>query len=279
MLKEEILKKKLYRVIQLILLALILYSAYQISSYFYSRQQAQKELDSYQQIVEDIRHEQVEEGEESEQGTDSNPNQADKMADKGQVAQVSLARFRQLNKDIVSYINIEDLGVSYPVVHKDNNYYLRRNLKEEYSIAGSIFMEEANKTNFGDMNTIIYGHNMNNAITKSAQMFEPIIQYEDQDFVDQGKGLIIEMFTDQGVNRYQVFSAYYSHAYYDYRTINMSKSEWIDYLEKMKDLSIADFGPVKMDENSQILTLSTCDNITDDGRFAVHAVLINDWND
>lgn len=288
-------KKNIIRLIQFALIIVILYCLYDIGSYYYGRYKADKEFDEYKDIVADTAlgsHKKSSSGSKNgsedgaitdginAQGTDllhliDQKSFKDHKAEYDQVAKDSLIKFRSKNEDIYSYINIPELDVSYPVVHKDNEYYLRRNLKKEYSIAGTIFMEEKNNPDLTDMNTVIYGHNMSNAITKSAEMFEPILKYADQGFVDSRQDHYIELYTKNGVNRYKVFSAYYSNAYYDYRTLNMDKSEWKSYLDKIVKDSETNFKDVNLNKDSRIITLSTCDNVTDDGRFAVHAVLVN----
>lgn len=68
------------------------------------------------------------------------------------------------NKDVVAWIRFKHPKIiSYPVMQKnDNDFYLHRNIKKEYSFAGSIFMDYHNNKDFSDSNTLIYGHNMAN---------------------------------------------------------------------------------------------------------------------
>lgn len=278
-------KKKIIKLIQFILIIIIAYSLYNIGSYYYGRYKAGKEFDSYKDLVSDsykqveTRDEKKEEKEEKEDfDIFSIMTREDFKKYKSQydeVAKKSLAKFKAKNEDIVSYINIPGMSVKYPIVFKDNDFYLRRNLAKEYSWAGSIFIEETNKPDFSDMNTVIYGHNMSNSYIKTAEMFSPIIKFDDEKFVKSREEHFIDIFTENGVQRYKIFSAYYVDASVDYRTTNMDAKDWLTYLENFKSKSLVDFGPVEFDENTKIITLSTCDNVNDDGRFALHAIKLD----
>lgn len=283
-------KKNIIRFIQLILIIIIIYSLYQIGSYYYGRYKAGKEFDKYTDLV----SQSLEEVDSKEKNSD---NKKDGKNDKknsfdifsimtledfkkyktkyDEIAKQSLLKFKKKNEDIVSFINIPGLSVRYPIVFKDNDFYLRRNLAKEYSWAGSIFLEETNSPDFSDMNTVIYGHNMSNSYIKAAEMFDPIIKYSDQYYVRSRKNHYIDIFTDKGVERYQIFSAYFVDAGADYRTSNMEPSDWIDYQNELKNRSKFDYSDVKFTEKSKVITLSTCDNVNDDGRFTVHAIRID----
>ena len=65
------------------------------------------------------------------------------------------------NQDVVGWLYVEALGISYPVVQgTDNDYYLHMTYQKTYNFAGTIFIDYANNRNFQDLNTIVYGHNM-----------------------------------------------------------------------------------------------------------------------
>lgn len=61
----------------------------------------------------------------------------------------------------------------------DNAWYLTRNEKGEYSVAGSIFLDFRNNKNLADNFNIIYGHRMS-----QGRMFSDIAKFEDKDFFD-----------------------------------------------------------------------------------------------
>lgn len=83
------------------------------------------------------------------------------------------------NKDVVGWIRFKHPKIiSYPIMQKDDNdFYLHKNIKKEYSFAGSIFMDYHNHKNFLDSNTLIYGHNMANE-----SMFGSLKKYNEKSY-------------------------------------------------------------------------------------------------
>lgn len=260
--------------IQIILIGIILYSSYKIIDYNYGRYKAGKLYDQYEDGMGD--------SELISKGLTGQEAEGDKKETKKKFEALTkdgLAKLKKKNSDIIAFLNIPDLDIRYPVVHKDNVYYLRRDLNKQYSLAGTLFVEEYNKKDFSDMNTVIYGHNMSNALVKSAQMFEPLIKLADKEYVASKNNHYIELYTDQGVKVYRVFSAHYDIATSDYRTLNIADNKRVGYLNSLQKKSKVKFSDCKFTTESRILTLSTCDNVTDEGRFAVHAVLVEDYDD
>ena len=84
------------------------------------------------------------------------------------------------NSDIIAWIYSKDTPINNPIVKADDNsFYLRRDINGKYSIAGTLFMDYRNESDFSDNNTIIYGHNMNNDT-----MFGSITEYRKQEYFE-----------------------------------------------------------------------------------------------
>ena len=67
------------------------------------------------------------------------------------------------NRDVVAWIYVPGTNINFPVLQGDTNYtYLRHNIDREFSVGGSIFMDALNCSSFGDLSTMIHGHNMRN---------------------------------------------------------------------------------------------------------------------
>ena len=64
--------------------------------------------------------------------------------------------------DIYAWIRIPGTKVDYPIVQRegDNGYYLNHTIDGKKKTEGSIYTEDYNSKDFGDANTVIYGHNM-----------------------------------------------------------------------------------------------------------------------
>jgi sortase B len=87
---------------------------------------------------------------------------------------------KQENNDIIGWIYCPDTPINYPVVKgKDNNQYLRADLKGKYLVSGTIFADYRNNEVGEDKNYIVYGHNM-----KTSTMFGTLVKYKDQTYYD-----------------------------------------------------------------------------------------------
>ncbi len=87
---------------------------------------------------------------------------------------------KQENSDVVGWIYCPDTPINYPVVKgKDNNQYLRADLKGKYLISGTLFADYRNGEFGKDANYIVYGHNM-----KNGTMFGTLMKYKEQAYYD-----------------------------------------------------------------------------------------------
>ena len=92
------------------------------------------------------------------------------------------------------------LGISYPVLYSgDNKKYLRTDIYGNRHIAGCIFLEGLNQSDFSDYYNIIYGHNMDDG-----SMFGNLKKYKDEGFWNENQYFTI--YTENTVYRYQIFS-------------------------------------------------------------------------
>ena len=94
---------------------------------------------------------------------------------------------REVNEDIVAWIQIPGIGVDYPVVQgRDNEHYLHYTFDGKANKAGSIFLDYRNRADFTDRRVILYGHNM-----KDGSMFSNLKKYQDAGFrKEQGRILL-----------------------------------------------------------------------------------------
>lgn len=93
---------------------------------------------------------------------------------------IDFAGLKAVNEDIIAWLKVGAIDISYPVTQgKDNDYYLHNTFENQPNIAGCIFMDHGCKKDFSDPNTIIYGHNMRNL-----SMFGKLKQFRDQAVFD-----------------------------------------------------------------------------------------------
>ncbi len=90
---------------------------------------------------------------------------------------IDFAALKAVNEDIIGWLVVEALDISYPIVQsEDNDFYLHRTTEKTYNFAGSIFLDYMNKPDFSDCHSIVYGHNM-----KNGSMFGTLKQFRDKD--------------------------------------------------------------------------------------------------
>ena len=167
----------------------------------------------------------------------------------------SIASLQNINEDIRGWIKMDNTNIDYPIViGEDNNEYLDKDYKKEFSTAGSIFMDYRNNKDFNNDYTIIYGHNM-----KSNQMFADVKRFEEKQFFDtHEKGTL---YTANDVYEIQIYSFQKVDAFSD-TTYNLRT-----YKDKRNKDLITFFTQnamykktVNISEKDKILVLSTCDN-------------------
>lgn len=119
----------------------------------------QKGNDTYDELLQ-----YVEEPDEKMNGDTKQAPDTDNQAEvRNPYLQVDFAGLKAVNPDIIAWIQIPALDISYPVVlGNDKDYYLYHLFDGKKNINGSIFVDYHNQPDFVDSNTIVYGHNMKN---------------------------------------------------------------------------------------------------------------------
>ena len=174
------------------------------------------------------------------------------------------------NPDYRGWIYIEALpNISYPIMQStDNDYYLHRTYERADLFAGSIFLDYQSSGDFTDMNTLVYGHNM-----KDDSMFGIL-----QSIMDDALYRVSPYFwilTPNGNYKYKMFSMFstdvYSEAYILHKYPNQA---FVDWIGKMKSISMVDMGEMEYDEDSLVVTLSTCISGQGPDRFLILGIRV-----
>lgn len=175
----------------------------------------------------------------------------------------------KINNDTVGYLSINNTKINYPVVQSDtNSYYLNRDFNKRKNSMGWIFMDYRNNATALDKNTIIYGHNIKQGI-----MFGTLKYALNSSWYKKESNQIITFNTPLQNMKWQIFSVYKIPATEDYlKNEFASNEEYLEFANMLKSRSLYDF-KVEIDENSKILTLSTC--FSHSTRHVVHAVLVS----
>lgn len=237
-------KDLLRRIVLLICVCVFCYSAYNLGSIFLEYKQMD---DSNEEIEETYVTEATEE--------------------EGAYKKIDFDALLKRNPDVKGWIDIPDTRVSYPILQGEtNDTYIHSDIDKKEFRAGSIFIASENENPFVDLNTVIYGHNMNNG-----SMFNNIKSYTKQEFANEHPYVYIYL-PDGTVSRYKVVAAHiipeksvlYNTAITDIQAF---------YEEMLKTSSIeVDFDKTL---NNPVITLSTCTSRGSDSgeRNVVHAVL------
>lgn len=176
----------------------------------------------------------------------------------------------QKNSDTVGWLTINNTKVNYPVVQSSaNSYYLNRDFNKKKNSMGWIFMDYRNNPVELDQNTIIYGHNIKQGI-----MFGTIKNMMNSSWYNKAQNQIITFNTPTKNMKWQIFSLYKINATEDYlKNEFATPEEYLEFINMIRGRSIKNFN-VEVNENSKILTLSTC--FSHSSRHVVHAVLIEE---
>ena len=185
---------------------------------------------------------------------------------------VEFDKLKAENPDVIGWIrfdNQDELGINYPILYSgDNEKYLRTDLYGNSHIAGCIFLEGLNKSDFSDYYNIIYGHNMNDG-----SMFGSLKKYKDDGFWK--KNQYFTVYSETTAYRYRIFS--YEDAVNGgdvYKVGYQPGEEYQKFIDQMIKDSDVDTG-VKPQTSNKILTLSTCTGNGYSKRLAIHAVCVD----
>lgn len=181
---------------------------------------------------------------------------------------IDFESLKEVNSDIVGWLKIRALDLSYPVVQgEDNDYYLHQSFEQEYLFAGCLFVNFENNSDFTDQNTIIYGHNM-----KNGSMFGSLKKFRDEEVYNKSKYFWI--FTEDIIFQYRIFSArVVNKVGQTYQTVFTDDEEFQEFLDTAMEDSEVDNSNVTISTDDKVVTLSTCtgDSAT---RFVVQGKLV-----
>ncbi|MGW8115633.1 class B sortase [Caproicibacterium sp. NSD3] len=180
---------------------------------------------------------------------------------------IDFLSLKKINPDIVGWITSDGTEIDYPIVQgNDNDDYLHRLFTGESNKMGSIFMDARNHGDFGDKNTIIYGHNM-----KDGSMFASLAKYEEQSYYNRFPTIFL--YTPNGNFVIELFAGVLVNG--DQSSIRLDfkdDSDFEDYVGSLKQLSTFKSNTT-VRANDRIITLCTCSYEFNNARFALFGKL------
>ena len=250
-----------------VLLVVCVFSGYKIVTTYLDYQKADSTYEDlqnkYVQTVPDTsEQDETDDKDTTGEGTQPSETEPDEPISELVKISVDFDALLQENKDIVGWIYCEDTPISYPVVQgKDNNEYLRADLKGKYLVSGTIFVDYRNGELGADRNYIIYGHNM-----KNSTMFGTLVKYKQQSYYDAHP--TITYLTPNGNYTIELIAGLVVNMTDIIYQANPSEDEFAAYLTKALEKSTFDSG-LTFSENDTLVTLSTCSYEFDNARYVV----------
>lgn len=173
------------------------------------------------------------------------------------------------NSDIAGWLKIEGTNIDYPVmqpVAQSSDFYLNHDFDGKEDINGSLFLDSRNVLSEPNDNMIIYGHNM-----KSGMMFGELKQYLEPQYWREHKKVTFNTIYEKG--EYEIVAVCLSKVaegnagefkYYDFIDAG-NKKAFRRFVKNIKKLNIMD-EEIDLSYGDKLLTLSTCNSYTEDGR-------------
>lgn len=194
-------------------------------------------------------------------------------AEKLTAMKASLTALKAKNPDVYGWIYVEGTTIDHPIMRgSDNDYYLNHAYTGEALPIGSIFLDYNTKDTLTDnFNAVIYGHNVVAVSGSKSSMFHDVTKFLDADFFNSNK---IYIYTMDGVFIYKAVSIYPTTAdYFYYRTEFPNETTFLKFANEMVANSKVPSGE-SFSSGDTMITLSTCTNGASDGRYALHAKLM-----
>lgn len=181
---------------------------------------------------------------------------------------VDFAVLQAQNPDIVGWIYSEGTVINYPILQGvDNQQYLRRLYDGTKSTLGSIFLDFRNLSDFSDLNSLVYGHNI-----RSGQMFASLSSYREQEYYEEHP--VMWLLTPDKSYRIDLIAGMVVPSDSEVYEIYSYPEDLRSGLAYVLSNSTFDAGDVDAAAVERIVTLSTCSYDYNDARYVVIGSLI-----
>lgn len=184
-----------------------------------------------------------------------------------------VAKLKKLNGDAVAWVKVDDTRIDYPVAYtpSDPEYYLHRNLKKEYSSAGTPFFGQGSDPGSATTNSmIVYAHHM-----RDGSMFAELEKFSDAGW---GETHSISYTDKSGTYSYRAVAAWHEDlsgsGYWHYwdNVGTLDAKQMNKFAEKVRSHDASYGGDAEISSKDKVLMLSTCSYGTSNERFVVVAV-------
>lgn len=204
-----------------------------------------------------------------------------------------LLQFRELlevNEDVKGWIKIDnqvtgenDTKIDYVVMQhpEDPEYYLARRWNDKKKVKkGSLFLDYKSSVEKNTQNLVIHGHNM----TTTDDMFHYLLKYNELEYYKEHP--LISFDTIYQTGQWKIFAVFITNGSSKKEELfNFTKSEFtsssdfLNLIYQMRIRSLYQTDSIDINENDQILTLSTCSYEVDNYRTVIVARKVRDGED
>ena len=185
--------------------------------------------------------------------------------------------------DVKGWLIIPDTNIDYVVTQgtaANPNYYLDKDIHGNYSKAGTLYLDINGSVEASTKNLVIHGHNM---VSTEEKMFHYLLEYKKTSYYKEHP--LINFDTIYSTGQWKVFAVFISNGsddkepLFDYRkaTFNDS-SEFLNFVYQIRIRSILNTD-VDINEDDQLLCLSTCSYEVDNYRTVVVARKVREGED
>ena len=262
-------KKTLFTLTVLLLVAAFGVSAFMVVNYFVDGKKQADRMDELAQAVSEAQTETTTEA--TTEGT-TETTEPKETTEPGILP--GYKDIYEQNNDTVGWIKMEGTKINYPVLQTpdDPNYYLYRDFDKKESKRGSIYAWGEADINKPSDNITLFGRHM-----ADGSMFAGLNEYTSEDAWDKNNLIFFDTLTEY--HTYKIFAVFKTSANvgqgFSYHKFvdAANEQEFNDFVSSCKKLAFYDTGitPVYGDK---LICLSTCEYTLDNGRLVVAAVRI-----
>ena len=192
------------------------------------------------------------------------------------VLQPEFQALYEQNNNLIGWISGGG-NLDYPLVWRDNSFYMDHGFDGKKNKNGAIFLDEANAPGLSDDYMLIYGHNM-----RSGDMFGDLDLYRTHDYLMKNPIFKLHSAWEQEERIYVIFSLFDASMETNYAsyirirnfpfTSDQIKADFYSELESRSIFKM----PVDAVIDDEIIGLVTCSYSEDNGRFLIYARRLRD---
>ena len=188
---------------------------------------------------------------------------------------IDFASLIQENSDIYAWLYIPGADINTPLLQSqtDDLFYLEHDKDGKSDPYGTAFSQMANKRDFSDPVTVIYGH-------VNGGVFHNLHYFEDADFFNKNKEFYV--YTPGHIKTYEIIAAYQYDDRHILNSFNFAdetvRQQYFDSVLNPESLNKNVREGVTLNADSKLVQLSTCmlDSSQGNSRYIVTGLLTND---